>query len=286
MFRRYLTTYLNRIYEDRLLKCGWFCKHLTTVDHADHLCIKCVGNTSKNHCSEVFEDKLQFLWKSHSSVGRKYLWAPTKLYYRISDWNTLIQQFIYLKFKPKWLPAKWFWLRLVWLVEILVNWSIIATKTIIDLRYLTIDYQIHISCQLFFHWKSIFFSKFCFKPSYLQPEVSQRHSGVGINCICPCHMILILGQINNNGWPGYGSLISTYNKPIKHNYCNFRTVLGWSCFSNNKIWLLKLICVLDSKLQSFSWSVSKNLLVIFRAITNRLHIEITGPIIDYHFRLD
>ena len=42
-------------------------------------------------------------------------------------------------------------LRLVRLIEISVNWSIKAIKTIIDLRYLTIDYQIHISCQLFSH---------------------------------------------------------------------------------------------------------------------------------------
>ena len=40
-------------------------------------------------------------------------------------------------------------LRLVRLIKISVNWSIMATKTIIDLRYLTINYQIHISCQLF-----------------------------------------------------------------------------------------------------------------------------------------
>ena len=93
MLRWYLTTYLNGIYEDRLLKCGWFCKHLATADHVDHLCIKCVGNTGKNHCSEVFEDKLQFLWKSHSSVYSLAL--PKQLYYRISDRNTLIQQFIY-----------------------------------------------------------------------------------------------------------------------------------------------------------------------------------------------
>ena len=60
-------------------------------------------------------------------------------------------------------------LRLVWLIEISVNWSIKAIKTIIALRYLTIDYQRHISCQLSSHWKSDFFSKFCFKPSNLQP---------------------------------------------------------------------------------------------------------------------
>ena len=55
-----------------------FCKHLTRVDHVDHLCIKCIGNTGKNHCSEVFEDNPQFLWKSRSSIGRKYSWAPPK----------------------------------------------------------------------------------------------------------------------------------------------------------------------------------------------------------------
>ena len=52
---------------------------------------------------------------------------------------------------------------------------------------------------------------------------------------------------------------------------------------------LKLMCVLDSQLQSFSRSVSKENITrsscYFRAITNRLHIEMTGLIIDYHFRL-
>ena len=33
MFRQYLTTYLNGIYEDRLLKCGRLGNHLTTVAH-------------------------------------------------------------------------------------------------------------------------------------------------------------------------------------------------------------------------------------------------------------
>ena len=32
-----------------------------TVDHVDPLCIKCVCNAGKNHRSEVFEDKQQFL---------------------------------------------------------------------------------------------------------------------------------------------------------------------------------------------------------------------------------
>ena len=32
----------------------------------------------QEHCSEVFETKLQSLWKNHSSVGRKYSWAPPK----------------------------------------------------------------------------------------------------------------------------------------------------------------------------------------------------------------
>ena len=54
-----------------------------------------------------------------------------------------------------------------------------------------------------------------------------------------------------------GRQLAPTNKPIKHNYCNFREVLSRSCFSNNKIWLQKLMCVLDSQLQSFSWSVSK-----------------------------
>ena len=44
----------------------------------DQLCKKCVGNTDKNHNSEVFEDKLQFLWKKNSSLGRKYSRAPPK----------------------------------------------------------------------------------------------------------------------------------------------------------------------------------------------------------------
>ena len=48
MFPRYLTTYLNGIYDDRLLKCEWFCKRRTTVDNVDHWCIKCVGKTGKN----------------------------------------------------------------------------------------------------------------------------------------------------------------------------------------------------------------------------------------------
>ena len=49
------------------------------VDQYDHvvLCIKCVGKTGKNHFSEVFEDKLQFLWKSHSSICPKYSRAPS-----------------------------------------------------------------------------------------------------------------------------------------------------------------------------------------------------------------
>ena len=41
------------------------------VDHVDHLCLKCIGNTGKNH-------------------------RQKQLYYRISDQNTSIQQFIYL----------------------------------------------------------------------------------------------------------------------------------------------------------------------------------------------
>ena len=43
-------TYLkfNGTYEDRLLKCELFCKHLTAVDNVNHRCIKCVGNTGKN----------------------------------------------------------------------------------------------------------------------------------------------------------------------------------------------------------------------------------------------
>ena len=84
--------------------------------------------------------------------------------------------------------------------------------------------------------------------------------------------------------------LAPINNPIKYNYCNFRKVLSWSCFSNHKIWLLKLMCGLDSQLQGYSWSVSKENFtkssVIFRAITNRLHIEMAGPIIDYHLRLD
>ena len=29
--------------------------------------------------------------------------------------------------------------------------------------------------------------------------------------------------------------LAPINKPIKHNYCNFRKVLSRTCFSNNKI---------------------------------------------------
>ena len=39
---------LTGIYEDRVKKCGWFCKHLTTSDHVNNLCIKCVCSTDKN----------------------------------------------------------------------------------------------------------------------------------------------------------------------------------------------------------------------------------------------
>ena len=35
-------------------------------------------STGKNHCSEVFEDKLQFLCKSHSSVGSKIFVGTAK----------------------------------------------------------------------------------------------------------------------------------------------------------------------------------------------------------------
>ena len=107
MFRQYLTTYLNGIYEDQLLKCEWFCKHLTTVEHVNHLCIKCVGNTGKRHSSEVFEDKLQFLWNNHSSVGRKYSLAPPKTIILQNQWSKHLSN-LFTLFKPKWPPGKWF----------------------------------------------------------------------------------------------------------------------------------------------------------------------------------
>ena len=37
----------------------------------------CVDNTGKNQCSEVFEDKLQFLWKSHWAVRRSKIFMGT-----------------------------------------------------------------------------------------------------------------------------------------------------------------------------------------------------------------
>ena len=51
--------------------------------------------------------------------------------------------------------------------------------------------------------------------------------------------------------------LAPINKPIKHNYCNFKKVLSRICFSNNKIWQIKQMCMLDSQLQRFSWSVNK-----------------------------
>ena len=85
---------------NRLVICGWFWKHLSSQScgrHLDDFSRDIVCNTDKNHYSEVSEDKLKFLCKSHSSVGRKYSWTlPKQLYYRFSNRNTLIQQFIKL----------------------------------------------------------------------------------------------------------------------------------------------------------------------------------------------
>ena len=76
------------------------------------MCIKCVGNTGKNHCSEVFEDKLQFLWKRHSSVGRKYSWAPPKAIklqnQRSKHFNSANCCNLCILLKPKWQPVEWF----------------------------------------------------------------------------------------------------------------------------------------------------------------------------------
>ena len=62
------------------------------------MCLKCIANKcGKKHCSEVFEDKLQFLWKSHLCIGKKYSQAPPKtITSQNQRLNTVIQQFSYL----------------------------------------------------------------------------------------------------------------------------------------------------------------------------------------------
>ena len=57
-------TYLTGIYEDRVKKCGWFCKHLTTSDHVNDLCIKCVGSTDKNTIVKCLKTNCCFCGKA------------------------------------------------------------------------------------------------------------------------------------------------------------------------------------------------------------------------------
>ena len=131
MFRRYLTTYLNRIYEDRLLKCEWFCKHLTTVDNVDHQCIKCVGNTGKNTVVKCLKTNCGFCGKAiRPYVENIHGHRQQQLYYRISDRNTLIQQFIYLiqtkMAACQMVPISLPWRRLspVYVISTIISWAV------------------------------------------------------------------------------------------------------------------------------------------------------------------
>ena len=103
MFRRYLTTQSERNI------WGWFCKHLTTVDHVDHLCIKCVGNTGacKSHCSECLKTNCSICGKV---IHRSQIFMSTAKnnYITESAIETLYFSNLFTFFKPKRPPAKWF----------------------------------------------------------------------------------------------------------------------------------------------------------------------------------
>ena len=118
-------TYLNGIYEDWLLKCRWFCKRLTTVDHVDHLCIKCVGNTSKNTVVKCLKTNCSFCGKAiHLLVKTIHGHRQNQLYYRISYRNTLIQQSVYLIPKMatcQMVPISLLWCKLPLLLTIIFN---------------------------------------------------------------------------------------------------------------------------------------------------------------------
>ena len=95
MFRRYLKTYLSGIYEDQLLKCGWFCKHLTTVLHVDHLCIKSLATPVRITVVKCLKTNCSLYGKAiHPLVENIHGYHQNQLYYRISNWNTFFQQFI------------------------------------------------------------------------------------------------------------------------------------------------------------------------------------------------
>ena len=81
--------YLNGIYEDRLLKCGWLCKHLTTADHVDHLCITCIGNSGKNTVVKCVKTNCSFCAKPFIRWSKIFMGTAKSNYITESAIETL-----------------------------------------------------------------------------------------------------------------------------------------------------------------------------------------------------